>query len=141
MRWTWRGAPSLPPAEREALRTRILEADGTSGAHESCGLLIGSIDSEGVVRVVDWTFSGNAARHPKDSFLVGAAHLMRADRQAQEAQQTLVGVWHTHPSGNPEPSLRDRQSLPEGWLGWVITLSAQGLHIRSYRREETPGFG
>ncbi len=140
-RWTWRGAPHLPVAEREALRARIVEADGSSGAHECCGLLIGSVDSEGVVRVVDWTFASNVARHPTDSFLVEADHLMRAERQAREANLALVGAWHTHPSGSTEPSAQDRRGLPEGWLGWVLTVTDQGLHIRAYRREELPRSG
>lgn len=35
----------------------------------------------------------------------------------------ILGVYHSHPSGNPTPSCKDIENAPRGMRYWIITMS------------------
>ena len=84
-------------------------------ATEVCGLLLGDPD-----QVVDVLHCSNIAADPAIAFEIDPAQLIAAHRAARAGGPAIVGCYHSHPSGAPEPSRRDAEEAePNGWL-WLI---------------------
>lgn len=100
---------------------------------EACGLLFGSS-----AEIQGWQAARNVAEEPKRRFEIDPAALFAALRAERAGGPRLVGYWHSHPSGDPQPSLTDAaMAAPDGKL-WLILGSefrlwragAAGLHRR-----------
>ncbi|KQN25950.1 hypothetical protein ASE86_07150 [Sphingomonas sp. Leaf33] len=92
---------------------------------EVCGLLFG--DSG---RVIAHQPCANVAADPATRFEIDPAALIAAYRAERGGGQRIVGCYHSHPSGDPQPSRRDAaDAATTGWL-WLI---AGGSAIRAWR--------
>jgi proteasome lid subunit RPN8/RPN11 len=110
---------------REELRRRALADD----PEECCGLISrgpatdrypeGRLHLYGAV---------NAAESPTDSFLIAPRDQIAILKQIETDGHDLVGIYHSHPKGHPDPSQRDRQ-IARSWPGltWVIVGRARCL--------------
>jgi proteasome lid subunit RPN8/RPN11 len=116
---------------RALLRRIIDEAAGSPV--EVCGLLFGSsqcIDAAQRCR--------NVAEHPADSFEIDPAALLGAHKAARAGGPAIVGCYHSHPYGSPEPSLRDAAAVaPDGAL-WLIVGAGEARLWRA--RSDGAGF-
>ena len=99
---------------RKGLVGEIL-ARAAGSPHEVCGLLLGSDE-----QVADVLHCSNVAAAPEREFEIAPAQLIAALRAARSGAAEVVGCYHSHPGGVPEPSARDAaDAAPSGWL-WLI---------------------
>jgi proteasome lid subunit RPN8/RPN11 len=107
---------------------------------EACGLLAGR--GEHVYEVYP---AANAARSAR-LYTVEPRDLLRADRAAETAGLSLIGVWHSHTHTAAYPSPTDIGQAPDpGWHYVLVSLSDAEPVVRSYRilagrAEEEPVF-
>jgi proteasome lid subunit RPN8/RPN11 len=102
------------------LRTQLAREARAAFPRECCGLIEG-IRAGAVVRV--------AALHPArnlsgeaDRFEIDPADHFRALHAARERGQAIVGCYHSHPNGRPEPSPRDGDGAGEHGFVWLIAV-------------------
>ena len=91
---------------------------------ECCGFLLGHPDA--VVGFFPGA-GGDAA------FVLPPADLLRAERAARKRQLDVIGVYHSHPSGNLGPSWKDHRQAVKGWLYLIVNGEDQ---FRIYRRDQ-----
>lgn len=108
----------------------ILSAAAASPDAEICGLLLGSASGWGAA-VAEVRPCVNVAADPRDSFEVDPAALIAAHRAARGGGPALVGHYHSHPGGFPDPSARDAAAAEPGSY-WII---AGGGGLRAWHAE------
>ncbi len=118
---------------REVLERLLSEAKAAQ-CREICGLLLGR--NGFIDEAVSIT---NAARDPKRSFLLDPAAHLAASKKARQAGRTIVGHYHSHPGGNPEPSWADAQAAEEQGLYWLILAAGDARLLISRRGGEILG--
>jgi [CysO sulfur-carrier protein]-S-L-cysteine hydrolase len=98
---------------------------------ESCGLLVGKSGHAGrYVRVP------NAAASARIYELDGRAHL-RAEREAEDNGEEIIGVVHSHTHTAPYPSPTDVAAAPDPmWHYVIVSLADEAPSVRSYRIRE-----
>lgn len=104
--------------------------------HEACGLLLGRAFIETATRCA------NVHPAPEAHFEIDPQALVDAHRAARGGNVRVLGYWHSHPSGPPEPSATDRihatgdgrvwAIVGEGRIGWYRDCEA-GFVPLSYR--------
>ncbi len=93
----------------------ILAEASRSSAHEVCGLLFGTN-----TRIDRFQACTNVAADPRREFEIDPAQLIAAYRAVRESGEAIVGCFHSHPFGSPEPSATDAAyAAPNGWI-WLI---------------------
>ena len=99
---------------------------GDAAAHparERCGLLFGTVD-----RVSGVSLCANVAADPSRTFEIDPAALFAALRAERAGGATLVGYWHSHPSGDVRPSATDTaMAVPDGKLWLIVSGDAIGV--------------
>lgn len=117
--------PALELLRRHAERCHPLE---------SCGILVGR--ASGPDRWVSAALPCRNARHgdQRHGYAIAPEDLLRAQREARERGEQIVGFYHSHPDGAARPSAVDLEEAH--WLGcsFVITGVAGG------RATETASF-
>lgn len=102
-------------------------ASATVAPLEACGLLFGEPG-----RIVEASIARNVAEHPERHFEIDPQHLFDAQRKDRAGPMRLMGCWHSHPNGNPNPSQYDLEgAFDEDWL-WLIVADGR---ISGWRRE------
>ncbi|PXA97135.1 hypothetical protein DMC47_15385, partial [Nostoc sp. 3335mG] len=81
---------------------RRLLAEGTGSAQEVCGILRGTGD-----RIEAAVAARNVAADPARHFEIDPAALLAAHRDARRGGADVIGWYHSHPSGDPDPSPTD----------------------------------
>jgi proteasome lid subunit RPN8/RPN11 len=111
-------------------RQFLLDAAAARPDEEVCGLLVGSHGD-----VVSLVPAPNVARDPARSFEIDPATLLATHRTARGTGQRVIGHWHSHPNGRPEPSARDAARAIDNGAIWLIVaggdISAWRAHSRS----------
>jgi len=107
-----------------ALLLELLAIAGRHPGCEICGLLLGTKDHVTAFRLAE-----NVSRTPEIAFEIDPAVLLAAHREARaDGAPQLVGYFHSHPSGDSDPSPRDaQQAQPDGAL-WLI-LAGGGARL------------
>ena len=96
---------------RETLLAEVVAAAGD----ECCGLLLGAPG-----RITALVPARNAAADPARSFEIEPATLLRTHREARGRGEQVIGHYHSHPNGRPEPSLRDAARAVGNGEIWLI---------------------
>lgn len=91
---------------------------------EACGLLVGHGEAGGTLHVSAVHPSRNVAADRASRFEVDPALRFRLQRDLRGAPERVVGVFHSHPNGDPAPSETDRASVYEPDLVWLITAAS-----------------
>lgn len=96
---------------------------------EGCGLLLGRDR-----RVAEaWPLT-NIAPRARDHYECDPLEYLAAERRADEAGLKVMGIWHSHPDGAPEPSAVDLRDAWPGWSYVIVATSAEGVTgVRSWR--------
>lgn len=130
----------LPPAARR----RLGELVAAGYPNESCGLLVGRLDGDGVAVERVATARNLSTERARDRYLLDPDDFLAADRTARAAGLEVVGIWHSHPDHPARPSVTDLEAAWEGYSYLIIAVTAAGAgDFRSYRlvdgrfREET----
>jgi len=103
---------------RTALDT-ILRECAANPEREACGLLFGH--EQAVLRAEP---TANVAVRQADSFEIDPAALFAALRAERAGGPRVIGHYHSHPNGRPEPSARDAAAAEPGKL-WLIVAERQ----------------
>jgi proteasome lid subunit RPN8/RPN11 len=91
-----------------------------------CGLLFGS-----AARIEAAESVANVAPQPARAFEIDPAALFAAHRDARRGGPTMIGHYHSHPSGEAAPSARDAaQAMGDGAL-WLILTDREARLWRS----------
>jgi proteasome lid subunit RPN8/RPN11 len=99
---------------------RMLAAAAAEPGREVCGLLTGV---PGLIRTAEPC--ANVAAQPVIRFEIDPAALLAAHRRSRHGGATLLGCYHSHPTGRAEPSPRDAaDAAPDGSL-WLIVAGGQ----------------
>jgi proteasome lid subunit RPN8/RPN11 len=113
---------------------------------EGCGLLVGpapvtsvtdgaagGVTSRGPARVTSAVPTDNEAASSR-VYTVPSVAMFRAERDAQEHSEELVGVWHSHTHTDAYPSPTDIAQAPDpGWHYVIVSLRDVEPTLRSYR--------
>ncbi len=105
----------LPPAAIQ----RVRQAAGAAWPNEGCGLLEGAI-TDSAVEVMQVLICTNVHEEPRHRYTIDPEAFLRAEHAARDRGQSIVGVWHSHPNGEPVPSATD---LAEAWPGWSYLIA------------------
>lgn len=92
----------------------IRAAAAASPEREVCGLLLGAGR-----RVVEVRACRNIADDPTTAFEIDPQALIDAHKAARAGGPTVIGHYHSHPTGRAEPSARDAAAAHGGEV-WVI---------------------
>jgi len=82
---------------------------------EACGLLVGKAGE--ILEVIP---SPNLADED-DEFMVDPALQIRTKRALRPKSLAVLGVYHSHPSGESSPSARDAKGAANPGFFWIIT--------------------
>jgi len=102
---------------------------------ECCGLLLGDAapDRERVETVVPVE---NRYAEPWRGFELPPDAVACALAQERRGGRDVVGVYHSHPDGAPQPSRRDEREAWPGWSYLIVPVAAGGCgEPRCFRRD------
>jgi len=107
----------LTPEQRQKIRHEAEQ----SYPEEGCGILIGV--REGNVRTVGSVVScrNSSSEDRRTRYFIDPRELIRAQREAHERAEDVIGFYHSHPDHPPEWSPTDLEEAH--WIGcsYVIT--------------------
>ena len=83
---------------------------------ECCGLLVGGPGRIDAIRP-----AANIAADPARRFEVDPAALIAAYKAQRAGGPLLLGCYHSHPGGDPEPSAEDARQAEGGGQFWLVT--------------------
>lgn len=93
----------------------IQQAAADAAPREACGLLFGEADL-----LVAASIEANVAEDPCARFEIAPEGLFAAIRAERGGGRRIAGYWHSHPSGDAQPSMTDAaMAAPDGKL-WLI---------------------
>jgi proteasome lid subunit RPN8/RPN11 len=98
-----------------ALIAQLLALARTEHPQEVCGLLLGQ-----GARVSNVRPCLNVHPQPERHFEIDPRALITAHRSAREGGPQIVGYFHSHPAGPPEPSATDRANATADGRVWAI---------------------
>jgi proteasome lid subunit RPN8/RPN11 len=98
----------------QALAT-MRAAAAAAHPHEACGLLLGD-----GARITEARAARNAHPAPRTHFEIDPQALIDAHRAARAGGPAVLGYYHSHPCGPPEPSATDRASASGDGRVWAI---------------------
>lgn len=87
---------------------------------EVCGLLLG-----GEGRIEGIVPAANVAPDPARHFELDPAALIGAHRAARAGGPRIIGHYHSHPSGSPEPSATDAACATADESLWLIVAGRE----------------
>lgn len=109
---------------------------------ECCGLLVGINDGADRVDVTDVVPADNHATDPH-RFLIDPQVQFDWMRKLRGTDQRIVGHYHSHPNGQPQPSDYDAEMAQEASQVWLIVAVEDGVagDVRAFvSRPEAPKF-
>ena len=108
-----------------SLRSGLIEAlQPAPGEH--CGFLLGREET-----VID--FLAGSTSPAGEGFVLTPADLLRAELVARQRHLQVIGVYHSHPSGNLGPSWKDHFRAVRGWLYLIVNDHHK---FKIYRRDQ-----
>lgn len=107
---------------------RLLAEAGAADPREACGLLFGSDVAIGACQPAD-----NVHPEPETHFEIDPQALIDAHRAMRSGGPRLVGYYHSHPRGTPEPSATDRSLAAGDGMIWAIVAAGE---VRLWRATE-----
>ncbi|WP_066555646.1 M67 family metallopeptidase [Croceicoccus bisphenolivorans] len=107
-----------------SIRETLIAAARAAHPRECCGLLLGTATDEAAristACIGEIRPCRNVHADPEHHFEIDPAVLIAAHRAAREGGASVLGYYHSHPMGEPVPSLTDReQSACDGRI-WAI---------------------
>lgn len=115
-------------------RARLHAEAESAWPEECCGLIVGRAGSD-ELKISALVPAANVAEERRhERFEVDPTVHLRLQRKLRGTDETVIGVYHSHPSGPAAPSAYDvARAIEPGWL-WIIVGLADG------RAAEIQGF-
>lgn len=108
----------MPHTLSRTAHAAILAAAAEAVPDEACGLLLGRASHvDAAVR------TANVHPEPRHRFEIDPAALIAAHKAARAGGPALLGYWHSHPRGQPEPSATDRAAASGDGRIWAIAAA------------------
>ncbi|WP_254861641.1 desampylase [Halovivax gelatinilyticus] len=105
----------VPDAVRNAIIDRAVEG----APNEVCGVLAGTDGNH--VRIVDRAIpTPNAAVEPETTYEIDPVTLLETVESIEAGGDDVVGFYHSHPTGPPEPSATDVADAT--WEGYAYLI-------------------
>ena len=125
----------------DKLAAQVLSAAARAYPSECCGLIEGT-DAEDGWRGLAVHEAANLAEDPARHFLIDPQAQFDLMRALRGSKHRVIGCFHSHPNGAPEPSATDRASAFESDFLWLIAGGSPdgGLMLRAYHFYEESGF-
>ncbi|MDX1407255.1 MAG: M67 family metallopeptidase [Saprospiraceae bacterium] len=102
--------------------------------HEACGFMIGSVEGESRTVQQLVPVENRSTENLRRRFVIDPLDYLRAERQADEDQQVLLGVFHSHPDHPAVPSEHDLASAQPFFSYVIASIEAGSMTtIKSYR--------
>lgn len=101
------------------LVAEILAAVARSHPNECCGLIEGVRDKHGW-RALTLHETKNLAEDPRAHFLIDPEIQFRLLRDLRGTGREIIGCYHSHPNGEPAPSVTDLAGAAEEDFLWLI---------------------
>lgn len=100
---------------------------------EACGLLTGQWQGDDILIRRAVASRNLAPADTRDRFEIDPALHIRLQRALRGTVETIVGLFHSHPSGSVDPSPSDMaEASYDGWI-WLITAVREAdCHSRAY---------
>ena len=114
-----------------AVMKALLSHAARAAPAECCGILLGH---DALIEEARPT--ANVAADPLRRFEIDPQALVDAHRAARAGGPQVVGYFHSHPGGRPEPSAVDRASAAGDGMVWAIV----GETAVAFWRDEEAGF-
>lgn len=86
---------------------------------ETCGLLSGTLSPDAFHIAQIWP-AKNIAADPTHHFDLDPAVRFVAESHCRQSGRHVIGHWHSHPNGRPDPSPADLAMAYEPQMVWVI---------------------
>lgn len=102
---------------------------------EACGMLLG----EGR-RIIEARTTANVHPAPETHFEIDPQALIDAHRAARRGGLQVIGYFHSHPAGDPVPSITDRAMAAGDGRVWAIIAGAQVRLWKDGGRDADAGF-
>ena len=111
----------------DALKT-VMEHAAREPQRECCGLLGGRDGA-----ITQAFAAANAAADPAKNYEIAPEELFRLMREMRAAGLALMGIYHSHPNGNNEPSPRDieRAYYPEAAY-FILSPRENAAQVRAF---------
>ena len=113
----------------------IRQSGAAADPLEACGLLLGS-QQDGVNAITLAVETRNAHPTPLTNFEIEPQAMIDAYREERNGGPCLMGYFHSHPTGKPEPSLVDQTQSPRDGRIWAIV---SGNEVRFWK-DQPDGF-
>jgi proteasome lid subunit RPN8/RPN11 len=109
-----------------------IEAEAVAAfPRECCGLIEGTRDGD-EVRALALHPSLNLAPE-SDRFAIDPALHIALLRRLRGTDRAIIGCYHSHPNGRPEPSPRDRETMASDGSVWLIAaLEGSAVTLRGF---------
>ncbi len=108
-----------------AVVAHIHAAAAATPDREVCGLIFGTTRAIAAAQAC-----ANVAADPARRFELDPAALLAAHRDARAGGATIVGHYHSHPSGSATPSTCDAEAAAADGAIWLIVA---GGELRAWR--------
>ena len=103
-----------------ALLGRLMEEARSAAPLEACGLLVGRRDVDAIT-IEELVMSANLAEGDRRRrFMIDPQLHFETLRSLRGSAREVVGVFHSHPGGEPFPSASDAEMAIEAEFVWVI---------------------
>lgn len=117
-------------------RRRIREIVEAAWPLEACGLLEGTAAGHDAVHVVHAL--PNVHAEPQRRFTIDPEAWLYLEHAASSRGRIILGVWHSHPHGDPSPSDLDREQAWPGWSYLIAGVTNAGMiDLRCWRIDGT----
>ncbi|WP_379547924.1 Mov34/MPN/PAD-1 family protein [Qipengyuania sp. DSG2-2] len=113
------------------LIAQLIAEARSADPNECCGMLLGEGEGDRVTAIQP---AANVHSSPASHFEIDPQALIDAHRAARAGGPQVLGYYHSHPSGPPEPSATDRRSASGDGRIWAIIA---GEEVRFWR--DMPG--
>ena len=105
------------------LAARVLLAASRAYPDECCGLIEGTPTPDGW-RALAIHEAANIAENPKTRFLIDPQVQFDLMRRLRDSETRIIGCFHSHPGGEPEPSASDRAEAYESDFLYLIAAGS-----------------
>lgn len=113
-------SPGVEPSVLRAMEAHAREA----APQEAVGAVLGTAE-----RAVRYAPLQNRSGTPGVAFSVDPLELVRVDGAARDQGLRVLGLFHSHPGGRPEPSGIDRDQSWPGFACWIGALREDGSFV------------
>jgi proteasome lid subunit RPN8/RPN11 len=109
--------------------------------YECCGVLVGKLEGEGKIVSEVCQTTNVVAGERKDWFNIEPKELMKIFQRVAEEEKEVLGFYHSHPNGSPNPSQSDLEHVSWSFYSYVIvSLDNMGkAEIKSWLFNEDKG--